>query len=275
MAKLLRFFDHPARYLLENRLGIRLEDAAVPLEEREPFAVDNLEAYGLKQELLEARLQGGYTESYLAVARCLGILPPARHGEEIFAAVAAEVEDFADTLQEELAGKIRLAPLDFDLHLGKYRLSGRLDRIWPERMIRYRCSKMKSKDRIRTWLEHLVLCAVNQEGYPRETLLIMTDGSIKYSHVEKAEDILLTVLDLYWEGLSVPLRFFPASSMEYAKKLEWDLKRARSKWEDGYSYPGEGSDNYYKLCFGKVDPFDDNFEKVSRALLEPLLQHQL
>jgi exodeoxyribonuclease V gamma subunit len=275
LAKLLRFFDNPARFLLENRLGIRLEDVAVPLEERESFAVAGLEAYGLKQELLEIILQGGDVSNFLPVARCRGILPPARHGEEVFAKAAEEVSEFAAAVKETLAGQPPLAPLDFELNLGSFRLSGRLDRIWPESMIRYRCTKMKAKDRVRTWLEHLVLNAVNQEGYPRETLLLMTDSSMKYGPVENAAEILQTILDLYWEGLTAPLRFFPSSSMEYAKKQEWNLDRARTKWEAGYNYPGEGEDPYYRLCFGQVDPFDADFERVSRALLEPLLQHQV
>jgi exodeoxyribonuclease V gamma subunit len=93
--------------------------------------------------------------------------------------------------------------------------------------------------------------------------------------VENAAAILQTILNLYWDGLTVPLRFFPASSMEYAKKQEWKLERARTRWEQGYNYPGEGDDPYFKLCFGKVDPFNADFERVSRALLEPLLQHQV
>jgi exodeoxyribonuclease V gamma subunit len=273
LAKLLRFFDNPCRFLLENRLGIRLEDAATPLEEREPFSLDGLEAYGIKQELLEISLGGGDVGSLFAIARCRGILPPSLHGEKLFATAVGEVTDFADTVQEKLAGQSTLSPLDFDIQQGEYHLTGRLDRIWTERMIRYRCAKMKAKDRIRSWLEHVVLNAAWQEGYPRETLLLMTDTSISYKPVENVANILQTVLDLYWEGLTMPLRFFPASSLEYARKLEWKLERARTRWEEGYNTPGEGDDPYYWLCFGQMDPFNDDFERVSRTLLEPLLRH--
>lgn len=273
LVKLLRFFDNPARFLLENRLGIRLEDVAVPLEEREPFALQGLEAYGLKQELLEIDLHGGNAWGLLPVARCRGILPPARHGEEVFAAVAGEVAAFADAVREKLAGKSALAPLDFDLKVGSFRLAGRLDRIWPDRMIRYRCAKMKARDHIRAWLEHLLLNAVAEDGYPRETMLLMTDKSVTFRQVENAAAILQTILDLYWEGLTVPLRFFPASALEYAGKLEWRLERARARWADGFNRPGEGTDPYFRLCFGEVDPFNAEFERVSRTILEPLLQH--
>jgi len=273
LAKLLRFFDNPCRFLVENRLGIRLEEVATPLEDREPFSLDGLESYGLKQELLEISLEGGDAGNLFAIARCRGILPPSLHGEKLFATAVGEVVDFAGAVKEKVAGQSRLLPLDFEINPGEYRLSGRLDRIWTERMIRYRCTKMKAKDRIRAWLEHLVLNAAWQEGYPRETLLLMEDSAVTYKPVDNASEILQSVLDLYWEGLSMPLRFFPASSFEYAKKMEWKVERARSKWEEGYNVPGEGDDPYYRLCFGQTDPFNDEFERVSRALLEPLLRH--
>jgi len=75
--------------------------------------------------------------------------------------------------------------------------------------------------------------------------------------------------------LMVPLRFFPASSMEYAKNQEFKLERARKKWEGSSDFPGEREDRHFKLCFGRSDPLDANFERVSRTLLEPLLKHMV
>ncbi len=190
LAKLLRFFDNPARFFLENRLGIRLEDIATPLEEREPFSVEGLDSYGLKQELLEICLNGGDVQDFLPVARCRGILPPARHGEALFEAAAGEVSAFAADLREKIGDGMPLAPLDIALELGGFRLTGRLDRIWPDRMIRYRCAKIKAKDHIRGWIEHLLLNAARAEGYPRETLLFMADCSRTFTPVENAADIL-------------------------------------------------------------------------------------
>ncbi|MDD2898036.1 MAG: exodeoxyribonuclease V subunit gamma [Desulfuromonadaceae bacterium] len=274
LAKLLQFFDNPTRFLLENRLGIRLEDTALPLEEREPFTVDGLDVYALKQEILETCLQGGDVSTYLPIARCRGILPPAHHGAELFADVAKEVAEFATKVRGVISGAPTLSPLDVELSLGTFRLSGRLERIWPDHMIRYRCAKMKAKDRMRAWFEHLFLTAARPKRYPEETLLVMADSTVTYGAVEDAAAILQDILELYWEGLTVPLRFFPASSMEYAKKLEWNLERARTKWEDGYAFAGEGADPYYRLCFGCNDPFNADFERVTRTLLTPLLHHQ-
>lgn len=275
LPKLLRFFDNPARFFLENRLGIRLEDVATPLAEREPFAVEGLEAYDLKKEILELCLEGGDVPGFLPVARCWGTLPPARHGEALFASAAKDASAFAGTLRKKIGADKPLAPLDIGLELGGFSLTGRLDRIWPDRMIRYRLAKIKAKDQLRIWIEHLVLNAAQEQGYPRESLLFMADGSKTFSPVDNAAEILQSILMLYWEGLKKPLRFFPASAMAYAHKQEWDLERARKRWEEGFNSPGEGEDPYFQLCFGQVDPFNAEFERAARTLLEPLLRHQV
>jgi exodeoxyribonuclease V gamma subunit len=274
LARLLRFFHNPAKFFLENRLGIRLEEAVTPLSEREPFLVDGLESYDLKSNLLEIALQGGNAREYLPVARCRGILPPGRHGEALFAGAASAVEGFAEIVQDRLKGTSPLAPLDFELDLAGFRLAGRLDRIWPERMIRFRCARMKAKDQMRTWIEHLVLNALQQEGYPGETLLLMVDDEKVFRQVEDAAGMLQTLLGLYWQGLTAPLPFFPASALEYAGKLEWRLDRARKIWQGNDYLPGEGQDPHYRLCFGQADPFNAEFERIAKAILEPLLRHQ-
>jgi exodeoxyribonuclease V gamma subunit len=115
LPQLLRFFDNPARFFLENRLGIRLENIDVPLEEREPFTVGGLEAYSLKQELLEICLKEGDSGEFYAIASRRGILPPALHGEMLFKKTVKEVSGFAGTINQEIAGSSPLKPMDFEL----------------------------------------------------------------------------------------------------------------------------------------------------------------
>ncbi len=273
LSGLLAFFVNPARFFLENRLGIRLEDGPAPLEEREPFEIGPLEEYNLKQELLEISLEGGDCDDFFQAARSRGILPPAGQGRMLYSETSRKVREFAARVTGTCSGGVPLAPLDIDISLGGFRLTGRIDRIRADRMLRYRCAKMKAKDQLRAWIEHLFLNFAQREGYPCVTTLLMTDGAATFSPVENACDILEDILRLYHEGLSTPLKFFPESSMEYGKKLEWNLERARRKWESGF-VPGEGEDPYFRLCFGRVDPFDAEFERVSRTLLEPLVRHR-
>ena len=273
LIKLIRFFRNPAQFFLENRLGIRLEDAAKPLDEREPFEVEGLELYELKRELLEIALQGGNPGDFLPVARARGILPPARHGRTLFAETVGDIEAFAGVVRTTIGDTAPLPRLDFRLELDPFTLSGRLDGIWPERMIRYRCAKLKPKDQLQVWLEHLILNTLQPEGCPLESVLVMTDGSRVFRPVDDAVAILKTVLDLYWRGLSMPLRFFPVSSMEYAHKLEWRLDRAIKAWEEGFGRNGERDEPGFRLCFGEAHPFDGEFDRIARIVLEPLITH--
>lgn len=277
LAKLLRFFANPARFFLENRLGIRLENIAEALEEREPFATEGLISYTLKSEILDAALKGDNPELLLPKVRSLGILPPARHGDLLFAEQVSEVKKLAGTVSGTIGAAAALPHLDVDLGIGGFRLYGRLNQIWPERMYRYRCAKTKAKDLIRCWIEHLVLNAAGVEGYPRGSMLIMADKCASFTPVADPQTLLQSILELYWQGLRTPLPFFPESALAYAgSKIPWDLGKARAKWKDD-SYndiPGEGSDPCFRLCFGKLDPFDAEFERISRLLLEPLLRHR-
>jgi exodeoxyribonuclease V gamma subunit len=276
LTKLFRFFANPARYFVEDRLGIRLETIAEPLQEREPFAADRLDSYSLKSDILEALLRGEQPEQLLPRVRSLGILPPADHGDLLFADHAAEAGRFAETVTGRIGAAGPLAHLDVELAINGFRLHGRLDRIWPDRMYRYRCAKLKARDQIRCWIENLLLNAAQAEGYPVETMLIMKGTSVSFRKADDAQAILGSLLQLYWQGLTRPLPFFPESAMVCATaKNPWDLSKASSKWEDGYNdIPGEGKDPYFRRCFGKADPFDAEFERVARIILEPLLQHQ-
>ncbi|NTW69446.1 MAG: exodeoxyribonuclease V subunit gamma [Chlorobiaceae bacterium] len=276
LEQLLRFYDNPSRFFLEQRLAIRIEESARPLEDREPFTLEGLERYQLQQELLKIILQGEAPEEQLPLFRSRGMLPPALHGERLFFELLGEVKAFAAQVQEQSGGRERLAPLDVDLQLGGFRLTGRLERVWPEHQLHYRCAKRRPKDTIRSWIEHLVLNAEARIGYPAGTLLLMVDGLTRFSPVDDAAVHLEHLLNHYWQGLLTPLRFFPHSSLAYASKSEEPekLKAARVAWMDNdfTSIPGEGSDPAILRCFGVGDPFDAEFRALSDELLSPMIR---
>jgi len=87
-------------------------------------------------------------------------------------------------------------------------------------------------------------------------------------------------LQIYWKGLSEPVRFFPETSYKYAhllllkEKSKYDaLENARKTWEGNDFTPGESSDLYFDLCFRETDPLDKEFEKVSIEIFGPIFEH--
>jgi exodeoxyribonuclease V gamma subunit len=272
LERILRFYDNPAGFFLEQRLGIRLEGTALPLEDREPFAVEGLELYSLKQELLEVVLEGGETSELLPLFRSRGMLPPARHGEQLFTRILGKVEEFAARVQESIGGRGMLEPLEVDLQVGAFRLTGRLDRLWPHSLLHYRYARLKMKDIMRSWIEHLVLNSLDLPGYPKQTLLVMENEARTFAPVEGANALLENLLNHYWQGLSIPLRFFPRSSYAYTTKAT--LEAVRKEWrDDSYNnHPGEGSDPAIQRCFGATEPFDEEFCSLAIELLAPMIE---
>ncbi len=272
LAELHRFFGNPAAWFLKERLRLRLPEGGDELEAREPFGLDGLDAYTLRQELTAACLAGMDPRGQLPLFRSRGLLPPARHGELLFESLCDEATEFAAEVSRVTGGIGPIEPREIDLEIGGFRLLGRLDNLWPAGPVRYRAAAMKGKDRVRGWIDHLVACAV-AGGEELRTVLCMRGRSLAWRRVADPCALLETLLKHWWYGQSAPLRFFPTSSLAYADG-DWDIERARKEWDGGYNRDGEGADPAYRRCFGDEYPFDGAFDETARTLLTPLLAHQ-
>jgi len=264
---LLKFFENPALFILRHRLGIKPENEASQLEEREVFEIDNLLAYSIKQEMLAFIIDGKSADELIPVLRARGELPPAGAGDALFEKLSKDVTGFADQIKETIAGEPFLSPLDVDLKIGEFRIHGRIANILPELLLRYRSSKLSAKDQVKLWIEHLILNTADAVGYPKRSGLIMLDDSVTLQPVADGEAQLKLLLDRYWEGLTAPLHFFPRSSLEYAKK--WKISAAEYAWKGG-DYPERDGDGY-SLCFGDESPLDSAFEEIATEVFKPYL----
>jgi exodeoxyribonuclease V gamma subunit len=280
LEQLIRFFTHPTRYLVRDRLGIRLEEDEGLLETREPFALDALSGYQLRQRLLDGRLQGAPREDLHAAARAGGLLPHGEVGRVLLGLEASRVERFARRVEARQPPE-RHEAIPVDLDLGPIRLRGRLADLGEPGRFAYRFAKTKVKDRISLWIQHLLL---NRLGPPRvsgESLWLGEEGAIRLTPVANAEEELRRLADVYWAGLSRALHLFPESSYAYAAKLHTDenhdaaLRDARKVWdENAFTGRGEETDPYHRLVFRGGDPLDAEFTTLAERVLLPLLAHQ-
>jgi exodeoxyribonuclease V gamma subunit len=255
---------------VQNRLRIRLDDSEPPLDDTEPFDLDNLATFNLKGVLLEIAVSGRDPRDLFPAVRALGILPPSRQGELRFQMVADEVAEMAERVKGVTQGTSVLDPLEVNLEIEQFRIVGTLGGIWPSVLLRSRCANLSGRDQVRVWIEHLVLNALAPEGYPRGSVFVAADDILRLLPVEESITTLGTLLELYWKGLRLPLHFFPRSSFVFAESGK--LGNARTKW-GGDWYP-ENDDPYYDLCFGDSDPLDEEFEMISSIVFEPLLSHR-
>ena len=61
LRELIDFWGNPSKYFVRRRLGLTLRKTDDCLSDNEPFELDNLEKYLIKQELLEEELEAGTT----------------------------------------------------------------------------------------------------------------------------------------------------------------------------------------------------------------------
>jgi exodeoxyribonuclease V gamma subunit len=285
---LCRFFSNPARFLLNQRLGIYLEETRITPEDREPFDIAGLDRYLLEQELLAKRLEGVPIENFLVVHRAAGHLPHGTVGECVFQRMVEGVERFAARLTDDLEGG-PLAPLEVNLTASGFHVTGLLEGIYSQGLLQYRYATLKPRDFLRAWIRHLVLNSLSPKGYPRDTRLVGLEKkrsgermwvAWQFAAVERADSILDDLLHRYWEGLKRPLPFFPESSWAYATERierkgtpEQALHKARGRWEGDPYNRGERQDPYYQQCFGERDCLDEAFEGITEEIFAPIMAH--
>ena len=273
------FFASPARFLVQNRLGIRLEKEAALLDESEPFALDPLSAYRLGQGMLQHRLAGSDPMELFEVFRAAGDLPHGRVGDYLFARLSAEVDEFAARVKDLLPPGAP-EPVDVARAIGGFHVTGRLSGLSVQGCVQMRYAGIKAKDFLAIWLQHLLLCLAAPGVPDRRSLLIGKGQAWAFGPVPGAEQILEALLDVYRRGLLEPLPFFPESSRAFFEKLadrDGDephaLAAARSHWRGSDYAPGESKNAYYRLCFGEREPLEDDFKRLAVAVFQPLFEH--
>ena len=268
LTDLKRFLAKPAATFLNRRLGIRPHRIGDEMDEREPFALDSLTAYGLRQELVQRTLSDSDMEACYQVARAKGLLPPLTAGLAAFDRILLESSEFACSLEPLLGNE--LEPLTVAFCHDGMALGGVINGIRSKQHVQWRCAGMKAKDRLGLWLDHLILNALAPAGYPLESLLVCKDSTLNLAPQDNAAELLGKLLELYREGLRRPLPFFPQVSWLF---LTDGMEKAQGRWNgsDHAPSPPESSDPACSLCFGDKNPLDEEFEELSRMFFEPLL----
>jgi exodeoxyribonuclease V gamma subunit len=285
---LCTFFVNPTKFLLERRLLIYLRENVSILEEREAFDIKGLEKYLLEEQLMKLRLQGRNLKDLLLSTRAGGVLPHGTVGECTYEELSLGVEGFAEKIAPHIQEKT-LEPIDVELQIAGFRITGRIRSVYPERLVQYRYAKVKPKDRLKAWIYHLALNTIKADHYPCNSMLagLMPKGkdsewiAWEYPSIENSESILESLLERYRAGLLMPLHFFPGSSWEYARMLieknkdeEDALGKALNIWKGDDYNRGEWEDPYYQLCFGNTNPLDSEFKVIAEEVFGPILKYE-
>jgi exodeoxyribonuclease V gamma subunit len=276
---LTRFFFNPAKSFLRHRLGIVLADTPEELDEREPVLLDGLGQFRLRADVLQRRLAGQGASASQPLAEANGELPPGAVGEVGYAQCASRVEAFAARLETIRVGPP--SPCDFSVSIGEFLVTGRVRERTAAGPLAFRCGRLRARDLLGAWLQHLVAnCA--QPG--QTTTLLCEDSRREFTPPADAHALLAALLELYWQGLRAPLKFFPESALKFAETERTARRansaspfdKARGEWEGNEfnDIKGEREDAAFDLCFRHEEALDETFAAHARAIFGPVLAHE-
>lgn len=297
----VRFWRHPARALLRDRLGIALFDAESELGDTEPFELDFSGRDALAGRVLPALLdmtdddESAARERARRVARASPEMPGGATGgvwqsQELHALhhLANRVRTATEEGTTRLPFTLDIAPrwpdtagaALFGAHdetlareaTQHMQLHGTLNLLTPQGQVIYRYDAPRARDYLSAWLAHLAYCAALPRG-PRRTVWHGRGAKSSIFELTPVDDPLshlATLAALYRAGRRMPLRFFPKSA--WLKMTEGDSK-AEGAWLSDRTR-SESDDAALRIAFrGTSLTLDETFGTLAKLVFEPLLQH--
>ena len=276
LAALQSFFQNPSKYFLEKCLELKLPREKESMRDEEPFALDSLEEYGCGEQVLADHF-AGRNANLLEQWRGSGLLP---HGL-LGAAIAGNLRAGAQKVIDRVSGVVHDVPPEaqtFQAQIGGHTIEGQINHYPGLGIVHCRSADVnpakKAKPHLKLWVEHLLLQLSGLAG--KNSWIIGRDGVWFYEEVADAQAILGQLLDLYREGMTGPLPFYPDTSFAYV--LEPDelkkLDEATKAWEGGEYSNGDQEDPHCNLCFrSHEDVFGEKFKAVAQLVVSPIVAH--
>lgn len=261
----VRFFEHPARSLLNRRFGIYLDEGGVSVEDREPIELDALEIYKIGSELLHAMIRGDNKEIIKEKFRYSGRLPLGTGGIITLEQIENEAQVIYKSAKElDLGDMHNFHPIELQVGSTPHRLVGVLHGLYERGQLIASFSQIKAKHILSAWIRHLVACATIQD-FSGLTYLIGREQTIlfrdvpgdKANHAERALNALNTFSNLYHQGMQQPLLLLPDSSYEFIRASNDAYRKAMAVFCS--SHQGgkrEQDDPYWQFVLGNLIPWD-------------------
>lgn len=263
LAQWVRFFQHPSRGLLRQRLGLVLPRAEDQLSDDEAFVPGWPERQALQDRLLPALAAGASDDQALALAAMGTEMPDGALGRLRVQQALPALRDFVQT-QAALCSPEPLPPLNLDLPFQldgeTWVLQAALTGLRPGGLVHSRPGPVGAGDLLNAWLHHLVLCAARPTGVLPVSVHLGLGGAeplLRFAPVAEPLPLLQALMRLYRRGLTAPLHFFPKSAWALAQP-GGKLSKALAVWQGG-GFSGaraEVQDPAHDLLLrGQPDPY--------------------
>ncbi|MCB6184479.1 exodeoxyribonuclease V subunit gamma [Leeia sp. TBRC 13508] len=289
----LSCFRNPIRFLMTQRLGIKLPYLEEKLATVEPFQLDWMGKQKVREDLTSViALQEQNEGVDYSLSNAHAVLPLGKLGKFAY---QHEKESVLSALSELVKLPASLPErLPFKLSLSSGVLTGVLGgvhgiRLTSEGLVGGEPDKLRSYHKFTLWIQHLILCALTPNDIPLTSRWVGLDEKLtaevfQLTPVKEPLIYLDQIAACFHEAWCKPLPFFIKSSdtcMCSFNKYEDEvkaLKAASSEWDaPSYRYNafqrGESENPYYQQMFRNESPINDEFVTLTKLLLSPMYEH--
>ncbi|CDG19921.1 Exodeoxyribonuclease V gamma chain [Xenorhabdus poinarii G6] len=274
--ELIRFYRHPVRAFFQQRLKVHFVIEEMELPEEEPFVLDNLQRYQFNQLLLSILIEQGAPESLFHHLRASGGLPYGAFGEVYWMAQLESMQPLADRVRKERTDSFSI---ELDEKLDAVILTGKMNQVQPDGILRWRPANLTANDGIQLWIEHLAYCL---SGGTCESRMYGTGKKGKQEKEDKkvseyrflpllqdeAKHYLNQLIEGYFQGMSEPLPLFYRSGwawlvdcfdqktgdIDFSEETQQSAEnKLLEQWLGTHDRKGESSDHYVQRAFRQVD----------------------
>lgn len=293
LIELQRFWRLPVQYFFNRRLKVIFEPPLPVMEDDEPFVLNGLESFQLKDGLLNVLIEHPESseqaiKKYVLEQKAQGKLPVGAFGDIEFETNRVQAEEIAKEIR--FVSGMPLADQEISIELGvlgegkPVHLTGWLTQNYQSGLVRYRSGKVRSQDYLAAWIDHLCCAAMGERksthiiGYDRK------DGVVHlvYSPMESAEQarsLLNEIVRLFYQGMTAPLPYFPRTALagveagfsrgKWVDDEEKSLKKMADTFNDSFAFLGEGRDSYIARIWPN---WDDELASQARLYSTLVLQ---
>lgn len=223
---LMSFVGNPQRFFVRNILEMTLRTEEELLEDNEPFSLEALERYLVSQELLETLMGDTSTERLFEELLQKQVWPLGYPGRMHFDKLCAELGNFAGRVKSSARGEC-LENLDFDIDIGRLKMSGVLGNRRKDGLLVYRYGAMKGRDLLQGWLLHLAVGAVGERNGP--TSIVLKDATVTIEADSGTIDDLRGLVALYLEGCRQPSKLYSEAAFAYCQQVFSNQARGRTE----------------------------------------------
>ena len=247
-------------------------------------------------------------ERFIAEKKAQGKLPLAEFGQLASQQLMSKVEPLTQSLSQ--LTKKPLEDIEIDLAINieldgvsyPHKIVGWLNGLYASAdqpsLVRYRTGSLHCVTMMSCWLEHLCM---NASGYTQTSDLLGLSNKEGLQHIQfnamdqnDALNQLTHLVGLYYQGLNSPLWFVPKTAMAGVEtgflKSNWGsadsiwvgldspeaqeiaTKVMEKTFQDGYTFAGEGRDDYIQRIWKQWTPdLADELLELGVGILKPML----